>query len=86
MAIKLDENYTITSSENQWTLMYERRYVNDNNKEVTSTNQWFHSKLQHTLASYIDKKLKNSETVDEVILSLNKELKNLENLKLIEKC
>lgn len=84
MAIKLDENYSILPLENQWTLVYYRKYINSKKKEVTSTNQWFHSKLQHSLASYIDKKLKSSETVNEIILSLNEELKNLENLKLVK--
>lgn len=69
--MQLDENYFLENNENQWTLKYVNTYFDSKkNKEVTSRNDYFFYKLSDALNSYIDKKLKASETVSEAIQTL----------------
>ena len=74
--MKLDKNYTLIGDESQWTLYYEKKYYNEEKKkEVTSKNTYYFNKMKDAINSYIDKKLKEKETVSEVI----EELKTLLN-------
>lgn len=78
--MQLDENYSLHNTENQWTLNYTRKYINDKGKEVTTTNDYFYTRLSQALNAYIDKKLKSAETVDEAITQLSETLNNLNKL------
>ena len=77
--IILDDNYRIESSENQWTLKFEK--IGDINpttqKPIISKNEFFHNSLQNALKSYIDKKLKVGEDISIDIQNLNKSLDSL---------
>ena len=74
--MKLDENYTLIDNESQWILYYEKKYYNEEKKkEVTSKNTYYFNKMKDAINSYIDKKLKEKETVSEAI----EELKTLLN-------
>lgn len=69
--MKLDDNYTLESSEQQWTLKYENKYFDEKQqKEVTTKNEYFFSTISGALNSYVDKKLKVAETVDEAVVGL----------------
>ena len=78
--MQLDENYSLHNTENQWTLNYTRKYINDKEKEVTTTNDYFYTQLSQALNGYIDKKLKSAETVDKAITQLSETLNNLKKL------
>lgn len=70
----LDENYSLIGEENQWTLYFEKKYFdNKKKKEVASKNTYYFNKMSDAINSYIDKKLKEKETISEAI----KELKYL---------
>lgn len=72
--MQLDENYTLIGEENQWTLYFEKKYFDDKKKkEVVSKNSYYFNKMSDAINSYIDKKLKEKETISEAI----EELKNL---------
>ena len=74
--MKLDENYTLIGDESQWTLYYEKKYFDEKKKkEVVSKNSYYFNKMSDAINSYIDKKLKEKETVYKVI----EELKTLLN-------
>lgn len=74
--MKLDENYTLIGDESQWTLYYEKKYFDEKKKkEVVSKNSYYFNKMSDAISSYIDKKLKEKETVSKVI----EELKTLLN-------
>ena len=74
--MKLDENYTLIGDESQWTLYYEKKYYNEEKKkEVVSKNTYYFKNMKDAINSYIDKKLKEKETVSEAI----EELKTLLN-------
>lgn len=67
----LDDNYTLENSEIQWTLKYSKTYFDENKqKEVTSKNEWFFNKMSDALNSYIDKKLKACEDVEDAIKTI----------------
>ena len=69
--MKLDENYTLIGDESQWTLYYEKKYYdNVKKKEVTSKNTYYFKNMKDAINSYIDKKLKEKETIHEVIEEL----------------
>ena len=81
--MKLDKNYTLIGDESQWTLYYEKKYYdNVKKKEVTSKNTYYFKNMKDAINSYIDKKLKEKETVSEVIeelkilLNRNYEIRN----------
>ena len=70
----LDENYSLIGEEYQWTLYFEKKYFDDKKKkEVVSKNTYYFNKMSDAINSYIDKKLKEKETIPEAI----EELKNL---------
>jgi len=72
--MKLDDNYSLIGEENQWTLLYEKKYFDEKKKkEVVSKNTYYFNKMSDGINSYIDKKLKDKETISEAI----KELKYL---------
>ena len=72
----LDENYSLIGEENQWTLYFEKKYFDEKKKkEVTSKNTYYFKNMKDAINSYIDKKLKEKETVSEAI----EELKTLLN-------
>ena len=74
--MKLDENYTLIGDESQWTLYYEKKYFDEKKKkEVVSKNSYYFNKMSDAINSYIDKKLKEKETISKVI----EELKTLLN-------
>ena len=74
----LDENYSLIGEENQWTLYFEKKYFDDKKKkEVVSKNTYYFNKMSDAINSYIDKKLKDKETVSEVIEELKKLLDKL---------
>ena len=74
--MKLDENYTLIGDEYQWTLYFEKKYFDDKKKkEVVSKNTYYFNKMSDAINSYIDKKLKEKETVSGAI----EELKTLLN-------
>ena len=82
--MKLDENYTLIGDESQWTLYYEKKYFDEKKKkEVVSKNSYYFNKMSDAISSYIDKKLKEKETVFEVIEGL-KTLLNIADLKKID--
>lgn len=68
--MNLDENYTLESSEQQWTLKYSKISIDENGKETNSKREYFYNTLSGALNAYIDKKLKASETVDDAIKEL----------------
>ncbi len=74
----LDENYSLTGEENQWTLYFEKKYFdNKKKKEVVSKNTYYFNKMSDAINSYIDKKLKEKETVSDAIDELKKLLDKL---------
>ena len=74
--MKLDKNYTLIGDEYQWTLYFEKKYFDEKKKkEVTSKNTYYFKNMRDAINSYIDKKLKEKETVSEAI----EELKTLLN-------
>ena len=74
--MKLDENYTLIGDESQWTLYYEKKYFDEKKKkEVVSKNSYYFNNMSDAINSYIDKKLKEKETISKVI----EELKTLLN-------
>ena len=69
----LDENYSLIGEENQWTLYFEKKYFdNKKKKEVVSKNTYYFNKMSDAINSYIDKKLKEKETVSDAIDELKK--------------
>ena len=81
--MKLDKNYTLIGDESQWTLYYEKKYYdNVKKKEVTSKNTYYFRNMKDAVNSYIDKKLKEKETVLEaieelkILLNRNYEIRN----------
>ena len=67
----LDENYSLIGEENQWTLYFEKKYFDDKKKkEVVSKNTYYFNKMSDAINSYIDKKLKEKETISEAINEL----------------
>ena len=76
--MKLDENYSLIGEENQWTLYFEKKYFDDKKKkEVVSKNTYYFNKMSDAINSYIDKKLKEKETVSDAIDELKKLLDKL---------
>lgn len=76
--MQLDDNYYLEKNDIQWTLKYSKTYFDENKqKEVTSKNEWFFNNISHALNSYIDKKLKASETVDMAIQLLADSVRKL---------
>ena len=74
----LDENYSLIGEENQWTLYFEKKYFDDKKKkEVVSKNTYYFNKMSDAINSYIDKKLKEKETVSDAIDELKKLLDKL---------
>ena len=74
----LDENYSLIGEENQWTLLYEKKYFDyKKKKEVVSKNTYYFNKMSDAINSYIDKKLKEKETVSDAIDELKKLLDKL---------
>ena len=81
--MKLDKNYTLIGDESQWTLYYEKKYYDEKKKkEVTSKNTYYFKNMKDAINSYIDKKLKEKETVSEaieelkILLNRNYEIRN----------
>ena len=81
--MKLDKNYTLIGDESQWTLYYEKKYYDEKKKkEVTSKNTYYFKNMKDAINSYIDKKLKEKETVLEaieelkILLNRNYEIRN----------
>lgn len=77
--MQLDEHYSLDNSEQQWTLRYSKTYTDKDGKSVTSKNEYFFSRMSDALNSYIDKKLKASETVSDAIADLLFTLIDLKN-------
>lgn len=74
----LDENFSLIGEENQWTLYFEKKYFDDKKKkEVVSKNTYYFNKMSDAINSYIDKKLKEKETVSDAIDELKKLLDKL---------
>lgn len=79
--MKLDENYSVNHDGTQWVLSFEKptgEIHPKTKKEIISRNQWYHNSLKHSIGSYIDKKLKEVDTVDESILELKRLLNKVE--------
>ena len=81
--MKLDENYTLIGDEYQWTLYFEKKYFDEKKKkEVVSRNNYYFKNMRDAINSYIDKKLKEKETVLEaieelkILLNRNYEIRN----------
>ena len=68
--MQLDDNFTLESSEQQWTLRYSKTYTGEDGKEKNPKREYFYNTLSGALNAYIDKKLKASETVDDAIRTL----------------
>lgn len=76
--MQLDDNFYLEKNDIQWTLKYSKTYWNESKqKEVTSKNEWYFNKISDALNSYIDKKLKASETVDMAIQLLADSVRKL---------
>ena len=74
----LDENYSLIGEENQWTLYFEKKYFDEKKKkEVVSRNNYYFKNMRDAINSYIDKKLKEKETVSDSIDELKKLLDKL---------
>lgn len=72
--IVLDEFYTLKSDNVQWIMYYEKETGEINSrtgKPIVSKDQWYFNRLGQALYSYIDKKLKEEESIDSMILALN---------------
>ena len=65
--MQLDDNYTLESSEQQWTLKYSKTSIGEDGKEKNSKREYFFTRLSDALNSYIDKKLKASENIEDAI-------------------
>ena len=64
MNIILDDNYTLETDENQWTLKFHsERFDEEKQKTVNSNNQTYHSTIGQALKKYLDNCLKPSEDV-----------------------
>lgn len=68
--MQLDDNYTLESSEQQWTLRYSKSSTNDKGKETNSKREYFYNTLSGALNAYIDKKMKACENVEDVIKTI----------------
>lgn len=76
--MQLDDNFYLEKNDIQWTFKYSKTYWNESKqKEVTSKNEWYFNKISDALNSYIDKKLKASETVDMAIQLLADSVRKL---------
>lgn len=85
--MNLDKHYKAEFDGNQWILYFEKESEKDNpktGKKMVSKNQWYHKDLKGVLASYIDKKLSISESIDDAILMLRNELKELKESLIIK--
>lgn len=85
--MKIDENYSIENDSNNWILRFEEERVKEKTgKKYISTNEWYFSNLETGLKSllkkYRDQKLKECETVVEILAQINKSDETIKNLKL----
>ena len=81
MNLKLDDNYTIETDSNNFTLRYSNTYIgkdkkSDEEKEITSKSEWFCPSLSWALNVYLNECLKKNNTIEEVYA----ELKRVENI------
>lgn len=76
--MQLDENYSLENTEQQWTLKYSKIYYDEKKKKDVETHrEYFHNNLSSALNSYIDKKLKSSESIEDAIMKLQSGLLEL---------
>lgn len=77
----LDENYTLTASEYNWTLKYEKEgEVNlVTGKPKVSRDETYHRTMNQGLAAYVDKKLKTGHEISADILAISEQLQQLLN-------
>ena len=81
MNLKLDDNYTIGTDSNNFILRYSHTYIGkdkktDEDKEITSKDEWFYPTLSGALNTYLNECLKKNNTIEEVYA----ELKRVENI------
>lgn len=71
--MKIDDNYTIESDKYCWVLKYKSEgEINPNTgKKILSTNETYHPTIKAALKKYMDSKLKDSDTVENVLERLN---------------
>ena len=71
--MKLDENYTIETDTNNFTLVYESKTFDEKKKkEVTSTDEWHYPDLKNALKKYVNQVIKPCESVVSLLEKLNK--------------
>jgi len=73
--IQLDDNYSVESDANNFTLKYEEKFtkeVKGKMKEVTSRDEWHYPKMNQALNRYLQESLKPCSTVFNVIDVLNR--------------
>jgi hypothetical protein len=77
--IRLNENYTVTSDSNNWMLNYEKTYTNEKGKEVTSRDTWYFPRLSDLLKNYLDLRLKDQGTANDILIAISKVERDIEN-------
>lgn len=81
--MKLDDNYSVDYDGMQYVLSFEKEgEINPKTgKPIIRKDQWYPSTLGQALSLFMDKKLKDEETVDGAIVTLTKMLKDVKDLK-----
>ena len=71
--IKLDQNYSIVTDSNNYTLKFEEsKGINETTgKEEFSRDEWHYGKLSQALDKYMNQSIKASKSVQELIDKLN---------------
>lgn len=72
--LKLDENYSIVSDANNFTLKFEatiQKEVKGEMKDIKSTDEWNYPKLQQALSRYLTECVRPCETASEILEQLN---------------
>ncbi len=81
--IKLDDNYSIVSDANNFTLKFEavtKKEVKGEMKDVKSTDEWNYPKMQQALNRYVDESVRQCEGIPEILSALNRVEKTITTL------
>lgn len=64
--MKLDDNFRVENDSNGFTLIFEQKYINKENKEKTKTDKWHYSSMKMILKTYVNESLKPCNCVIEL--------------------
>lgn len=79
--IKLDERFYIENDKYNWILVERVSGINTKTKEPTLTERkTYYGKLSQCIESALNKGLKNSNNINEILLGLNNFLEIIKNL------